>query len=140
MATPLFSKLMTIVIDGSTVGCATDFALSVNKDTIEVACLGSTGAKTVVPDMYGWSVTGSGLVIRTATETSGSYDVFDIATKLLASDASVAISLLPDVSANQYFSGGGYFTSLSYEGGVGAAVTYSFEITGDGVLSVLTTA
>ena len=140
MASPLFSKVMNIVFDGSTVGCATDFSLSMNKDVIEVACLGSEGAKESVPDMYGWSVSGSGLVIRTSGETAGTAGVFDIADSLLNTDASVAVSLLPDVSANKYFSGAGYVTSLSYEGGVGAAVTYSFEITGTGPLSVQTTA
>jgi hypothetical protein len=73
MATPLFSKLMKIVIDSSTVACATDFSLSVSKDMIETACLDSTGAKTNVPDMYGWSVSGSGLVFRTVGATAGSY-------------------------------------------------------------------
>jgi hypothetical protein len=58
---------------------------------------------------------------------------------LLNTDASVIVKLLPDVSSNQYFSGAGYFSSLSYEGGVGAAVTWSFEITGDGALSIVTT-
>jgi predicted secreted protein len=137
MATPLFSKLINIKIDSSTVACATEFSLSMNKDMIEIACLSSTGAKTTVPDMYGWSVSGSGLVFRTVGSTG--YGVFNMANSLLASDASVLVQIIPDVSLNQYFSGAGYFTSLTYEGGVGAAITYSFEVTGDGVLSVLTT-
>jgi predicted secreted protein len=139
MATPLFSKLMSVVIDASTVACATDFSLSINKDLIEIACLDSAGGKESIPDLYSWSVSGSGMVFRTVGATAGSYSVFDMATKLLTSDASVAVKLLPDVSTNQYFSGAGYFSSLSYEGGVGAPVSFSFEITGTGTLSIATT-
>lgn len=137
-STPLFSKFINIVIDGSTIACAQDFSLSINKDMIEVACLSSEGAKRNIPDMYGWSVTGSGLVFRTADESG--YGAFDIANNIMTTDASVLVQLVPDVSANQYFSGVGYFSSLTYSGGVGAAVTYDFEITGDDELSVSTTA
>jgi predicted secreted protein len=139
MPTPLFSKLMNVVIDASTVACATDFSLSMSKDMIEIACLDSAGAKESVPDMYNWSASGSGMVFRTVGATSGSYGLFNMANSLLNSDASVAVSIVPDVSANQYFSGAGYFSSLSMEGGVGAAVTYSFEITGSGPLTIATT-
>jgi len=38
MSTPLYPKQMSVVIDGSTLLCATDFSLSVNKDMIEIAC------------------------------------------------------------------------------------------------------
>jgi len=140
MATPLFSKLMNVKIDASTVGCATDFSLSISKDMIEIACLGSTNrSKQNVPDLYGWSISGSGLVFRTLGATAGSYGMFDMANSILNTDASVSISLVPDVSSNKYYEGVGYFTSLGMEGGVGAAITYSFEITGDGNLSVKTT-
>ena len=135
--TPLFSKLMNVKIDASTLACATDFSVSMSKDMIEIACLSSTGAKQSVPDMYSWKVSGSGLVFRTVGESG--YGPFRMADKLLNSDASVGISIVPDVSLNEYFSGVGYFSSLSMDGGVGAAVKYSFEITGSGPLSISTT-
>ena len=137
MSTPLFSKLMSVTIDTSTVACATDFSLSITKDMIEITCLDSDGAKQNVPDMYSWTVSGSGMVFRTAG--SSGVGIFEMADSLLTSDASIAVSLLPDVSANKYFSGVGYFTSLGMEGGVGSPVSYSFEITGTGALSVNTT-
>lgn len=136
-ATPLFSKAMSIVIDSSTVGCATDFSLSISKDLIEIACLNTTGAKQSIPDMYGWKVSGSGLVFRTVGQVG--YGAFEMANSLLTTDASVSVSLLPDVSLNKYFNGVGYFSSLSMDGGVGAPVKYSFEITGTGPLLVSTT-
>jgi hypothetical protein len=139
MAVPLFSKLIKIQIDSSTLACATDFSLSISKDLLEIACLDSSGAKESVPDLYGWNVSGSGLVFRTVGAAAGKYGFFNMAQNLLNSDASVGVSIVPDVSANQYFRGVGYFSSLGMEGGVGAPVTYSFEITGSGPLTIATT-
>jgi hypothetical protein len=131
---------MSIVIDGSTLGCATDFALSISKDMIEIACLTATGAKQSIPDLYGWNVSFSGLRMQSKTVDSGamSYDV--LANKIITSDASVAIYLLPNVSTNKYMTGSGYISSLSMEGGVGSPVTFSGEIVGDGPLVQATTA
>jgi hypothetical protein len=135
-ATNLFSKQMSIVLDGSTMGCATDFSLAVNKDIIEIACLGSSGAKMAVPDMYGWSVSFSGMVMQTKTKTQYGYE--ELMAKI-QTDASIGVYILPDVSANTYYSGAGYLTTVSMEGGVGAPVTFSGEITGSGALTTLTT-
>ena len=140
MATPLFSKSMSIVIDGSTLGCATDFSLSVTKDMIEIACLTASGAKQQVPDLYGWSVSFSGLRMQSSTVDAGAMSYDDLVNTLVTSDASVGIYILPDVSSNHYMAGAGYLTSISLEGGVGSPVTFSGEIVGDGVLARLTTA
>jgi len=135
MGTPLFSKSMSIVIDGSTLGCATDFSLSISKDMIEVACLTASGAKQNIPDLYGWTVSFSGLRLQSASVDAGdmSYDI--LVNQLITSDASVAIYLLPDVSLNYYMSGAGYLSSISMDGGVGSPVSFSGEIAGDGALS-----
>ena len=137
-ATPLFSKIMTISIDASLLGCATDFSLAVDRDVIEIACLGSTGSKRAVPDLYGWTIGFSGLVTRTAE--AGKKDFHQLLTTLTTSDASVAIALIPDASSLTYWRGAGYLTSVSMDGGVGSAVTFSGSITGDGPLTSLTTA
>jgi len=140
MSTPLFSKSMSVVIDGSTLGCATDFSLSISKDMIEIACLSSTGAKQNVPDLYGWTVSFSGLRMQSATVDAGDLSYDDLAASIISNtDASVAIYILPDVSSNKYLSGAGYLSSLSMDGGVGSAVTFSGEIAGDGELNQLTT-
>lgn len=137
MATPLFSKQMSIVIDGSTMGCATDFSLAVNKDMIEIACLSSTGAKQQVPDLYGWTVSFSGMVMQTKTKTQYGYE--ELMAKIVT-DASVAIYILPDVSSNAYYTGAGYLTSVTMDGGVGSPVSFSGEIIGDGALTKAVTA
>jgi Asp/Glu/hydantoin racemase len=141
MSTPLFSKQCSIVFDASTIGCAQDFSLAVNKDMIEIACLGSTGSKTNVPDMYGWTLSFSGMVIQTATKTAGSYGFEDLMDNLISStDASLLAYILPDVSSNAYYEGYGYLSSMTLDGGVGSAVTYSGELAGSSPLVKKTTA
>jgi|GEM_PF-2998095 len=138
MATPLFSKQMSVYVDGSTLGCATDFSLAVNKDVIEIACLGSTGAKQSVPDMYGWTVSFSGMVMTTSTKTGKGYE--DLMDEILNTNSSdVSVYILPNVSTNSYYVGNGILTSVTMDGGVGSAVTYSGEITGNGPLAKSTT-
>ena len=139
-ATPLFSKQMSIQLDSSTMGCATDFTLSVDKDMVEVACLSSTGAKRNVPDLYGWSISFSGLVMQSASVESGKSSFYDLMDNILEGDASIAVYIIPDVSLNDYYGGVGYLSSMSMDGGVGSAVTFSGEIAGDGALSKKTTA
>jgi hypothetical protein len=135
-ATNLFSKQMSVVFDGSTLGCATSFSLAVNKDIIEIACLGSTGAKSAVPDMYGWTISFDGMVMTTKTKTQLGFEEL---MANIATDASVDIYILPDVSSNTYYTGVGYLTSITLDGGVGSAVTFSGEVTGDGAWVTKTT-
>jgi len=141
MATPLFSKQMLVQFDASTQGCATDFSLSVSKDVIEIACLNATGgAKQSVPDLYGWSVSFSGLVMTTLTIDAGKNSFYDLMNNMLVdTDASIGIYLVPDVSGNVYYGGVGYITSMTMDGGVGSAMTFSGEVTGTGALSIKTT-
>jgi hypothetical protein len=129
--TPFLSKLMSITIDSSTIGCAQDFSWSINRDTLEIACLGGSGAKTFIPDNHTWSASGSGMALYTKDLTTGTYQVYDIA-RNIQTDASIFVQLLPDASTQDYFEGVGYFTSVSFEGGVGSPVSYSFEIQGTG--------
>ena len=141
MATPLFSKSIDITIDGSVIGCATDFSLSVSKDMIEVACMNSTNnSKQNIPDLYSYTISGSGLVFRDSDITG--YGFSDMMSNMISgtADASIGWAITPDVSTQTYFSGVGYFSSLTEDGGVGAAVTYSFEIAGDGDIAISTTA
>lgn len=136
--TPLFSKQMMVQFDGSTLGCATDFSLAINKDFIEIACLNAAGgAKQQVPDLYGWNISFSGLVMQESTETGkGFYELMD---NLLSGDESISVYIVPDVSSNTFYGGTGYISSLSMDGGVGSAVTYSGEIVGTGALDASTT-
>lgn len=140
MATPLFSKTIDITIDGSIIACATDYSLSVNKDFIEVACMNSTAnSKQQIPDLYSYTISGSGLVFR-STDLGTGYGFDPMMSSLTSGDASIAWAITPNVSTNTFYSGTGYFSSVTQDGGVGAAVTYSFEILGDGDITTGTTA
>ena len=139
MGSPLFSKKMSIVIDGSTLLCPTDFTLDKSKDMIEIACMSGTGAKQSIPDLYSWTVSFSGTVYTTAGVDAGAYS-YEALSKKFKTDASVAVYILPDVSANYYETGWGYISSISFAGGVGAPVTYSGEITGSSELTDASTA
>jgi len=141
MATPLFSKSIDITIDGSIIGCATDFSMAVTKDMIEIACMNSTtNSKQNVPDLYSYTISGSGLVFRDSQIPGTDIGFSSMMRNLTSGDASIGWAITPDVSSQTYYSGAGYFSSLSQEGGVGAAVTYSFEIAGDGDITIGTTA
>ena len=106
MSTPIFSKLMDFTLDGSLIACAQDFSLSVSKDMIEIACMNSTDrAKQNIPDMYGYTVSGSGLVFRTSDQLGSEMGVASMMNVLTNSDASVAWTITPDVSVNDYFTG-----------------------------------
>lgn len=139
MSTPLFSKQLNITIDGSILACATDYSLSITKDMIEVACMNSsTRSKLNVPDLYSYTISGSGMVFRTS-DVGSNYGFSSIVDSVINGDASIGWSIVPDVSAQDYLSGVGYFSSASQEGGVGSAVTYSYEITGTGDIAMNTT-
>ena len=141
MGTPLFSKNMDFTLDGSLVACAQDFSLSVSRDVIEIACMNSTNrAKQSIPDLYGYTVSGSGLQFNTSDVSFNDIDATVIMHKLTNSDSSVAWTITPDAATTDYYTGVGYFSSLTQEGGIGAPVGYSFELTGDGAIVIKTTA
>lgn len=136
---PVVSKNMSVVIDGSTLGCATDFSLSVSKDMIEIQCLSSTGFKQNVADLIGWSVSFSGLRIQSAQVDSGKLSYDELINTFITSDSDVSVYFLPDYSTNNYLEGPGKISSMSMEGGVGSPVTFSGEIVGNGDLTQKTT-
>jgi len=143
MATPLFSKSIDITIDGSVIACATDYSLSITKDFIEVACMTSTNnSKQQIPDLYSYTISGSGLIFRDSDVSSSQIGFSSMVNNMVGgnADASIGWAITPDVASQTFYSGVGYFTSLSQDGGVGAAVTYSYEIVGEGDLVVDVTA
>jgi len=137
MATPLFSKTIDITIDGSVVGCATDYTFNSTKGMIEIHCMNSTNNSVQnIPDLISYNISVNGFVFRdTALAGMGFYALMD---NFHAGDADASIywAVTPDVSTQRYLNGYGYVQSLSQSGGVGAAVTYSFDVIGTGDISV----
>jgi hypothetical protein len=88
--------------------------------------------------MYGWTVSFSGMVMTTSTKTGKGYE--DLMDEILDTNSSdVSVYILPNVSTNSYYVGNGILTSVTMDGGVGSAVTYSGEIIGNGPLAKSTT-
>lgn len=139
MPSPLLSKKMSVKIDSSTIGYATDFSLSVNKDMIDIAALSLT-AKSVVPDIYGYSLSGSGMVLKNVGRTGGDFNSPEVMANIInTNDPSVLWTVYPNVSSNTYYEGVGYFSSFTMNVGARNAVTFDFEITGDGGILTKTT-
>ena len=137
MATPLFSKQINFSIDGSIVAFATDFSMSVSRDMIEIGQMASTvRSKQQIPDLYSYSISGSGMTLRTADVSASEYGLASMMETMLTTDASIAWAITPDVTGNTFYSGAGYFSSISQDGGVGAAVSYSFEVVGEGDITI----
>lgn len=132
----ILGQEMTIQYGNSTMGVATSFGLNINKSMVDVTSLASAGWKEQYPDYKDWSVDFDGLVSRTSGDASIGFDylVMDI-----KRDASVMISIKPNVTSNKYESGVGYITKLTMKGGKDGAVTFSGSVSGTGPLTTNTT-
>ena len=141
MSTPLFSKQMLLQFDGSTSGECTDFSLSVDKDMIDIALMNApSGAKQTVPDLYNWNLSFSGLVMTTLSVDVSLYGFDSLIDNMITdTDASIGVFIVPNVASNKYYGGTGYLNSMSLDGGVGSAVSFSGSIQGDGALKIKTT-
>jgi hypothetical protein len=118
---------------------ASDYDLAIDKDMIDIVYLNSSGWKTSVPDMTGWRVTFNGFVTNTSTRDNSKLDFDQIMVKFTGNaDASVLVTLLPDVSSQIYYKGAGYIKSLSTKGGAGSAITFSGEVQGIDALGTFT--
>jgi len=138
MANQILSKEMTLTIDGSILGCTTDFSQSISRNVIEIGHINTTAIENVA-DTYSWNVSFSALRMETEkTGTDMSYDA--LARKILSASPDVSVYILPDASGNNYQIGNGILTSLEYSGAMNSLVSFSGEITGNGVLSEATAA
>lgn len=137
MSTPLLTRNLSIVIDGSVLGCTSDFSHNITKEYIEIVCMQST-AKSKTPDIYDWTMSFSGFMMQDASASGAGY--FELVDNMINFDVDVSACILPDVNVQRYLTGNAYLSSLTFEGGVGAAATYSGELTGNGPLSIVTTA
>lgn len=136
MAQPMMSKEFTVIYDGSTVGYATSFDLTINKESIDITILASDGWKNFVMGDKDWSVSFDGLVTRTTGDGSRGYDY--IVNNLITSDASVVIAIKPTIASNKYLTGVGFLENVNMTGSAGAVATFSGSVRGTGVLTQTT--
>jgi hypothetical protein len=137
MATPILGKEFVIVYDGSAIGLATDFTLSVDKKTVDVTTLASAGWTDYMAMDKNWTVDFNGLVSRTSGDVSRGYGY--LMNSMLTVDTSVVGYVKPNFVGNDYWYGNGFLTSLKLTGGVGNKVTFSGSFQGTGSLTKGTT-
>lgn len=138
MATPITSNLLKLYLDASVVAYSTDFSEDFTFDTIEIAKLGSGGAKEFIVSDYSWSGSLSAYVLQDSTRPAGEKTLRDILTKA-KTRLPISFKYIPDVSANMYIDGSAYITGLNITGATGAAMTFSCDFQGTGDFTISTT-
>jgi predicted secreted protein len=121
--------LLNVYIDDVIIGCATSSELSVNVDLADATCKDDGGWADHIQGLRDWSVSTDGLVAYDGTNNIG-----DLYT-LLSGRTSVTLKFTTNVTGDLVFSGTASVASISVSAEMEAAVTYSVEFTGKGVLT-----
>ena len=121
--------LLNVYIDDVIIGCATSSELSVNVDLADATCKDDGGWADHIHGLRDWSVSTDGLVAYDGTNNIG-----DLYT-LLSGRTSVTLKFTTNVTGDLVFSGSASVASISVSAEMEAAVTYSVEFTGKGVLT-----
>ena len=126
---------LILSIDSSAVATATDWAVSPNREMIEISTIGSGKSKSYVPDRSDYTVSINGLVFRGEESTQIGY--LTLLNKMQNTDASIAWSgALNDSSS--FLSGWGYISSAPVQIAQGSAISYSVEIQGCDLMTINT--
>ena len=121
--------------DGSTydiVGRATSASLSVSMETRDTTTKDSAGWQENLEGLKNWSLSGDGLVTYSI---SGEYDTPDDLFTLLSNRTLVKVKFGSATSGEVDYTGDAYLTSYEQEAGVEENVSFSFGLTGTGVLT-----
>jgi predicted secreted protein len=121
--------LLNVYIDDTIIGCATSSELSVNVDLADATCKDDGGWADHIQGLRDWSVSTDGLVAF-----DGTNNIDDLYT-LLSGRTSVTLKFTTNVTGDLVFSGSASVASISVSAEMEAAVTYSVEFTGKGVLT-----
>lgn len=147
MANEKLSKELIVKLFDSTAGAyntvarMTGYGLEVGKETVEVTSFDSAGWKEFLVDLKEWSVSGDGLVVRTALSGKENYE--DLLVSLIGTDTTFILQLIdPDAFTDStdgvgynHEVGNAYLTALSQTGAVGDKQTYSVTFQGSGKLT-----
>ena len=121
--------LLNVYIDDVIIGCATSSELSVNVDLADATCKDDGGWADHIHGLRDWSVSTDGLVAYDGTNNIGDFYT------LLSGRTSVTLKFTTNVTGDLVFSGSASVASISVSAEMEAAVTYSVEFTGKGVLT-----
>jgi predicted secreted protein len=132
----LLGSQCTVLYDSSVVGFATDFDLTVNKESIDITKLTSGSWKENMVDMKDWSISFNGLVTTTDASVTINYD--DLMYDIKNSSTAVTVGIKPTATSNKYETGLAFLTTLGMSGTVGDKVTFAGTLTGTGALTTST--
>ena len=121
--------LLNVYLDNVMIGCATSSELSVNVDLADATCKDDGGWADHIHGLRDWSVSTDGLVAYDGTNNIGDFYT------LLNGRTSVTLKFTTNVTGDLVFSGSASVASISVSAEMEAAVTYSVEFTGKGVLT-----
>jgi len=127
--------VIQISTDGSTydiVGRATSASLSVSMETRDITTKDSAGWQENLEGLKNWSLSGDGLVTYSI---SGEYETPDELFTILSNRTAIDVKFGSMTSGEIDYSGKAFLVSYEQEAGVEENVTYSFSITGTGVLT-----
>ncbi len=142
--TPVATGLRMVISDLSvkqvtslkTVAFATEFGIDINKTTVDVTTLASSGWKQFLVDLKEWKISFSGLSTRGtpgASETGSEQLILS----MVGTDTPFTIIVKSAVSLDQYVIGQGLLTSLKESGSTGDAKKFTGELQGTSVFSLL---
>jgi len=127
--------VIQISTDGSTydiIGRATSASLSVSMETRDITTKDSAGWQENLEGLKNWSLSGDGLVTYSI---SGEYETPDELFTILNNRTAIDVKFGSMTTGEIDYSGKAYLVSYEQEAGVEENVTYSFSITGTGVLT-----
>jgi len=127
--------VIQISTDGSSydiVGRATSASLSVSMETRSTTTKDSAGWDENLEGLKSWSLSGDGLVTYSI---ANDFETPDELFTILANRTAIDVKFGSMTSGEIDYSGKAYLVSYEQEAGVEENVTYSFSITGTGVLT-----
>ena len=127
--------VIQISTDGSSydiIGRATSASLSVSMETRDITTKDSAGWQENLEGLKNWSLSGDGLVTYSI---SGEYETPDELFTILNNRTAIDVKFGSMTTGEIDYSGKAYLVSYEQEAGVEENVTYSFSITGTGVLT-----
>ena len=114
------------------IGRATSASLSVSMETRDTTTKDSAGWQENLEGLKNWSLSGDGLVTYSI---SGEYETPDELFTILNNRTAIDVKFGSMTTGEIDYSGKAYLVSYEQEAGVEENVTYSFSITGTGVLT-----
>mgnify|MGYP003133450021 CR=1 FL=1 len=134
--TDLLLRVGTTGANEDIIAYSTSCSLEISMDEIDQTSKDSAGWKSIIGGTRSWSVSSDALYANESQTNEDFRSLFDLLGGATNGRSKIYIELaVSDASSgNVFYSGGGYVTSLSVNGGTEDQSSFSVTITGDGVL------